>query len=134
MTSPQLPATAELDARYGRRTARGRRLGIIVTAAVITVLALVWLVWAQPWSTPAFWKSTGYRIVDDRTIAITWSVTLAEDETAQCAVAAQNVVHAIVGWKVVEVAGESQPTQQLSEQIRTTEPADTGLVYRCWLT
>lgn len=105
----------------------------MITVVSLIVAALVWLVWAQPWSTEAFWKSTGYQIIDDRTIAVQWSLTLAEGETARCALAAQNVVHAIVGWKVVDVVGTDVPTQRLSEPVRTTEPAVTGLAYRCWL-
>jgi len=124
---------SDLDARYGRRTTRRRRLGVVVAAAALVVAGLVWLVWAQPWSAQTFWKSTGYRLVDDRAIDVTWAVTLGEGERAKCAIAAQNLVHAIVGWKVVEVVGTGQPTQQLGERIRTTEAADTGLAYRCWL-
>lgn len=133
MTLPQAPDGADLDARYGRRSAKGRVTGVVIAAVVLAVAAAVWLVWAQPWSVQTFWKSMGYQIIDDRTIAVNWSVTLGEGETASCALAAQNPARAIVGWKVVEVVGTELPTQLLSEQIRTTEPADTGLVYRCWL-
>lgn len=124
---------ADLDARYGRRPARSRRTAVIVSAVALGVAAVVWLLWAQPWSTNAFWETTGYRIIDDRTIAVTWSATLAEGQPAHCAVAAQNPAHAIVGWKIVEIVGTDVPTQLLSEPVRTTEPAVTGLVYRCWL-
>lgn len=132
MTSPQVQD--DLDARYGRRPAGRRRIGVIVTAIALGVIAAVWLAWAQPWSTHAFWTSAGYGMVDDRTIVVKWSVTLGEGETASCALSAENVVHAIVGWKTVDVVGTELPTQQLSELLRTTEPADAGLVYRCWLT
>ena len=134
MTTEPALGGADLDARYGRRPARRRRNGIVIAGAVLGVLALVWLVWAQPWSTQMFWKSTGYRIIDGGSIAVTWSVTLGDGEAAQCAVAAQNVARAIVGWKVVDVVGTDQPTRQHSAEIRTTEPPDTGLIYRCWLT
>lgn len=133
MTLRRAQDGADLDVRYGRRSARGRVTGVVIAIAVLVVAAVVWLVWAQPWSTQTFWKSTGYQIIDDRTIAVNWSVTLGEGETAMCAVAAQNPASAIVAWKVVEVVGTEQPTQAFSEQIRTTELADTGLVYRCWL-
>jgi len=134
MTSPQTQSRVDLDARYGRRPARRRGTGVVVAVAVIVAIAAGWLVWAQPWSVQTFWKGGGYEIVDDRTVAVKWSVTLGEGESARCAIAAQNVVHAIVGWKTVDVVGTELPTQQLSELLRTTEPADAGLVYRCWLT
>jgi len=123
---------ASLDARYGRRP-RSRVLGVVVTASVLVVAAVVWLFWAQPWTVQEFWKTTGYRIVDDRAIEITWNVTLGDGQDAKCALAAQNEMDAIVGWKVVDVVGAAEPTQQLTETVRTTTPADTGLAYRCWL-
>ncbi len=132
MTLREPESAADLDARYGRRPAGRRVLGIAVTAGVLIVAALVWVVWAQPWSVNEFWKSTGYVVVDDRSIEVTWEVTLADGEPAQCALAAQNPAHAMVGWKVVDVVGTATPTQQLTETIRTTELADTGLAYRCW--
>ncbi|OJX71275.1 MAG: hypothetical protein BGO95_09550 [Micrococcales bacterium 73-13] len=133
MTLRETPG-ADLDARYGRRPARGRMLGVVVTAGVLVVAAVVWLFWAQPWTAQEFWRSTGYRILDDRTVEVAWSVTLAEGQSASCAIAAQNEVHAIVGWRVVEVVGAAQPTRALTETVRTTEPAQVGLAYRCWLT
>jgi hypothetical protein len=122
-----------LDERYGRRPPRRRLVGIVVTAGVLVVAAVVWLFWAQPWTEADFWKSTGYEVVNDQAIDITWNVTLSEGQTAQCALAAQDDLHAIVGWKVVNVVGVADPTQQLTETVRTTAPADVGLAYRCWL-
>jgi len=130
---PTLDTMSTLDVRYGRRPARGRILGVWIAGGVLALAAIVWAVWAQPWSIGDFWKSTGYQVVDDRTIDVTWNVTLGDGEAARCAIAAQNPVHAIVGWKVVEVVGTELPTRQLTERLRTTERADTGLAYRCWL-
>lgn len=132
MTSPMPPA--DLDARYGRRSASGRRVAVIAAAAALLVAGLAWLVWAQPWTAQTFWKPTGYEVLDDRTIAVHFSVTLGDGERAACAIAAENVVHAFVGWRIVEVVGTDVPTQQIRELLRTTETADKGLVYRCWLT
>lgn len=132
--APAVPKGAtDLDARYGRRPVRRRIVGIVVAAGVLVVAAVVWLLWAQPWSVQEFWKSTGYRVIDDRSIQVTWNVTLAEGQTAHCALAAQNAMHAIVGWRVVDVVGTEVPTQLLVETVRTTEVADTGFAYRCWL-
>lgn len=133
MTLREPQGAVDLDARYGRRPARGRIVGVVVAAGVLALAALVWLLWAQPWSAQEFWKSTGYRILDDRAIDITWTVTLAEGEEAKCALSAENARHAIVGWKVIDVVGTAIPTQALVERVRTTELADTGLAYRCWL-
>jgi len=93
----------------------------------------VWLFWAQPWTVGEFWKSTGFHVVDDRTTQVTWEITLGEGQHAKCALAVQDELHAIVGWRVVDVVGKAQPTQQLVEPVRTTKVGDTGLAYRCWL-
>ena len=134
MSRPETQEQAALDARYGRRPARRRYLAVGVTAGLLVVAATVWLFWAQPWTQEQFWKSTGYRVVDDRAIEVTWNVTLGDGQTARCALAAQDDLHAIVGWKVVDVVGVPEPTQQLTQTVRTTSLADTGLAYRCWLT
>jgi hypothetical protein len=39
-----------------------------------------------------------------------------------------------VGWKVVRLEPSEQRTRHLTEVVRTSEPAVTGLIYRCWLT
>ena len=133
MSLRQAQDGTDLDARYGRRPARGRLVAIIAAAVILVAAAVVWFLWANPLSDQQFWKSTGYAIIGDSAIDITWNVTLGPGETAQCALAAENSAGAIVGWKVVEVTGTDNPTEQLTETVRTTEPAVTGLAYRCWL-
>ncbi len=124
---------SDLDARYGRRPVRRRVVAIVVAAVVLFAAAIGWVDGANPLSVEQYWKTTGYRIVDDSAIDITWNITLGPGETAHCAVAGENAAGAIVCWKVVGATGTDDPTQQLTEAIRTTEPAVTGLAYRCWL-
>jgi hypothetical protein len=47
---------------------------------------------------------------------------------------ALNEQFAIVGWKIVELPPGGDRTRAFVENIRVTEPAVTGLIYRCWLT
>lgn len=124
----------DLDARYGLRPAASRTALVWVSAVVLVVAGLVWLVWAKPWEAHEFWETTGYRIIDERSAEVTWVVTLADGETASCAAAVQNSASAIVGWKQVEVTGGALPSQQLTALVRTTELGATGFAYRCWLT
>ena len=51
-----------------------------------------------------------------------------------CALQALNAEFAIVGWKIVELPGGTERTRAFVENVRVTEPAVTGLIYRCWLT
>jgi len=123
----------ELAARYGRGTSKRGPLVVALSAIAIVALAVLWFVWANPLTVKEFWKTVAYRAVDDRTVEVTWEVTLGPGERSRCAIAAENGASAIVGWTTVEVAGVATPTQQVSAQVRTTELAMTGLVYRCWL-
>jgi hypothetical protein len=41
--------------------------------------------------------------------------------------------YGVVGWKIVDVPPSDQRTRLLTERLRTTNRAETGLIYRCWL-
>ena len=51
-----------------------------------------------------------------------------------CALQAQNSTFAIVGWTIVDVPASDRRVRTLGADVRTTELAVTGLIYRCWLT
>ena len=56
-------------------------------------------------------------------------------DRVSCALQALNDDFAIVGWKVVEHPGVGLRAHGSSARpLRTSEPAVTGLIYRCWLT
>ncbi len=106
---------------------------MVIAAVLLAAAAVVWFFWANPLSVEEFWTSIGYQIVDDGSIQVTWAVDLDDGQLAHCAIAAENSAQAIVGWKVVDVTGTADPTVERTDTIRTTEQADTGLAYRCWL-
>ena len=139
MTSP-LPSedAAALDARYGRTpvAARRTRLIIIVAGIAFGVVFILWLWWAALLGTPAQFevKDTGHEIVNDSTVDVTWQFSVDPGTSAQCAVQALNSTFAIVGWMVVDVPAADVRTREFTQQLRTTEQAVTGLIYRCWLT
>jgi len=128
----------DLDARYGRTpAARGRtRLVVIVSALAFAVVFVAWLVWGGLLGAPAQFQAvdTAHEVVDDATIDVTWQFTVEPGTGARCAVQALNSTFAIVGWKVVDVPASTARTRDLTERLLTTEPAVTGLIYRCWLT
>ncbi len=132
----------DLDARYGR-TPHRRRRATIATIAVAVSLALAfaaWLVWSGVASgstggQAAFEATdTGFTVVNDRQVTVTWDFTVAPGTAARCAIQALSSNYSIIGWKVVDVPASTTRTRQLSETVRTTEPASSGLIYRCWLT
>lgn len=131
-------AGAALDARYGRspQAKRNNRLLIIAVAVAFVAVFTAWLVWGGLLEAPAKFeaKDTGYELIDSSTVTVRWQFNVPENTDARCAVQALNSTFAIVGWKVVDVPASDLRNRELTETIRTSEQAVSGLIYRCWLT
>ncbi|EAR24519.1 hypothetical protein A20C1_12847 [marine actinobacterium PHSC20C1] len=129
---------ANHDERYGRspKATRNNRVIIVTVAIGFVAVFTAWLVWGGLLEAPAQFeaKNTGFELIDDSTVTVRWSFNVPEDTDARCAVQALNSTFAIVGWKVVDVPASDRRNRALSETIRTTEQAVSGLIYRCWLT
>lgn len=129
---------SDLDARYGRSpqtTRRNRRIAV-VTAIAFAIVFGAWLLWAGLLQTPAQLevRDTGFLILDDRAVSVRWEVSTDTGNAVSCAVQALNSSFGIVGWSIVEIPASDQRTRVLTETLRTSELAVTGLIYRCWLT
>lgn len=124
--------------RYGRTAAHGRRrLAIGIGAAVGVLLVVVaWVVWVGLFSPSASLETrdVGYVTRDDETVDIRFEVTTEPGTAVSCALQALNEQFAIVGWKVVDLPPIEARSRAYLENVRVTEPAVTGLIYRCWLT
>ena len=72
-------------------------------------------------------------IVDDRTVEVSFDLTVPTGRDAACAVQALNEQSAVVGWLVVEYPASSDRFRSYTETVRTTELATTGLISSCWL-
>ena len=126
-----------LDARYGRSrgfTKRQRVIGIVVAGAFALVFA-AWLVWAGLLGDAASieTRDSGYVISSDSLVSVQFQVTADADTALSCAVQALNESFAVVGWRVVQLPASSERTRSFTEDVRTSELAVTGLIYRCWL-
>ena len=124
--------------RYGRTPADRRRrttLAIIAAAGVL-VAVIAWVVWVGLFSPTASLETrdTGYAIRADSTVDIRFEVTTEPGTPVSCALQALNEQFAIVGWKVVALPPGDDRTRAFVDNVRVTEPAVTGLIYRCWLT
>ncbi len=131
-------STDPIEARYGRspvRQRRGRVLAILAAAGVALVV-VSWVVWVGLLGPGASLGSRdlGYQLVGDDAIEIRYEVTVDAGRPVSCALQALNDTFAIVGWKVVPIPASDVGTRQFRETLRTSEPAVTGLIYRCWLT
>ena len=130
--------SSALDARYGRtpgrrRAARGWAIGVALAVAVVIGL---WVAWAGLFAPTASVESntTGFTLVSGSEVEVEYEVSAAPGSAVSCAVEALNEKYAVIGWKVIELPESDQQTRPGTERVRTSEPAVTGLIYRCWLT
>jgi hypothetical protein len=130
--------SSALDARYGRtparrRTARWWAIGVALAVAVVVGAWVAWVGLLGP-DASVDARTAGYSFVGDAEVEIEYQVTVAPGLTASCALEALNEKYGVIGWKIVDVPAASEPTRAFTDTVRTSEPAVTGLIYRCWLT
>ncbi|MET4780874.1 DUF4307 domain-containing protein [Glaciihabitans sp. UYNi722] len=132
------PDAAALNARYGRTPEKKRRDRLIYLVAGIAcgIVIVAWVIWAglDQAGSSIDAEDKGNRIIDDRTVSVSYQVSMPVGSTASCALQVQNDAHAIVGWRVVKVAASTRYTTSHTQTVRSSELGVTGLIYRCWLT
>ena len=126
-----------LDARYGRSPRsrkREKQLGIAAAAAFAVVL-IAWVVWAglDAVGSTLETKDIAHSITSDTSVDVTFQLSVEAGTPTYCAVQALNDRFAVVGWKIIEVPESDSFNRTITESVRTTELANTGLIYRCWL-
>ena len=124
--------------RYGlseRSVTRNKSLGVLagVGAAVVLVAWLWWAGLSQP-NAQFETRDLGWQEVDERTISVSFQVTVEPGTPMSCAIQALNAQYGIVGWVIVDIPPAMERTRVFSQEVRTSETAVTGLLYRCWLT
>ncbi|MFJ6679037.1 DUF4307 domain-containing protein [Microbacterium sp. NPDC091382] len=125
----------KLAERYGRtRSATSRRLTWVIVAAV-AVAATGLLAWSTVSNAldSVDADSTGFTLVDEHTVEVSFQVSIRPDTRVACALEAQDPDHGIVGFRVVELASSDDHTRSLTERIPTTAEATTGFVRSCWI-
>lgn len=131
--------------RYGRTPVDRRRRVTLAIAAGAGVIAVVvaWVVWVGLFGPTAGLETRdigysapggGALTAADTSVDIRFEVTTDPGQPVSCALQALNEQFAIVGWKVVTLPPGDDRTRSFVENVRVTEPAVTGLIYRCWLT
>lgn len=132
------PDASTIEERYGRtpdRRQRTRLLAILAAVGVIVVV-IAWVVWVGLFGAQAGLgtRDLGYVLDGDTAIEVRYEVTVDAGRTSACALQALNSDFGIVGWKVIDIPASDKGTRQFRETLATSEPAVTGLIYRCWLT
>lgn len=124
-----------LDERYGRRRTPGRRWAIIVFAALAAVAVglFAWMTIADSLDAVDA-DTTGFEIVDEHSVTLSFQLTAPVGRSVACAVEAQDEEHGVVGWRVVELPASDEHSRAVRETIPTTAEATTGFVNICWVT
>lgn len=129
--------TDELAARYGTTSTRRKRTRVTVIALVV-VLLVGFATWAavsvlrnQTASLAA--TDIGFHLVDDRTVTVTFRISVPDDTAVSCAIQALNKSYGVVGYSIVDLPPSEHRTTTYTETVRTVEPATTGLIDSCWL-
>lgn len=133
-----MTAPSTIDSRYGRTPERRRRsrLLAILAAIGVAVVVVAWVLWVGLFGPGASLESRdlGYQLTSEASVEVRYEVTVDTGRSVSCAVEALAEDFSIVGWHVVTLPPSDQRTRQFSASVRTTQPAVTGLIYRCWLT
>ena len=137
MPSTRQTDAASLDERYGRTAAFAtrRRWLVAVGALGFTVAIIAWVVWAGLLGDTATLDAadTGHVIVNDSLVTVKFDLTVDSGTKTGCAAEALNEGYTVVGWKLIDIPASTARTRSYSVDVRTTEQAVTGLIYRCWL-
>ena len=129
---------ADLESRYGRSSGRAKRDKRMfwVLGGVFAVILGAWVIWAglDAAGPQIDARDIGYEIIDDNSINVTFEISVPTGTATACAVSSMNESFSVVGWKVIELPASDSFTRSVTELVRTSELANTGLIYRCWLT
>ncbi|WP_019178957.1 DUF4307 domain-containing protein [Microbacterium yannicii] len=125
----------QLEDRYGRtpRIAR-RRVGWLLVALIGSALvaALAWTTVSNSLDDVSY-DDTGYEIVDDHTVTVSFQVGPPANTPFVCALQALDEDFGVVGWRVIEFAAIKTTAKAFVESIPTVARATTGVVHSCWV-
>jgi hypothetical protein len=123
-------------ARYGRQrlTRRTRRWIVVGLTALVLVagVAIAAVAFVRFGAGEVKGELAGYRIIDDRTVEVT--VTVTRDDPSQpavCIVRARSYDGSETGRREVLVGPSPQETVQVTTSVTTSRPAVVGDVYGC---
>ncbi len=134
-------STDELAQRYGRPMSRRRRWLLALAAGCLLAVPVGYATWfALTTGSPAVtWQDIGYRNTPagvDVTFEVTFLAKAGRRNAAVCTVQALNQVRTVVGSTDVRsgpVGASKLRTFRITASVRTSEPANTGVVTACKL-
>ncbi|WP_405375443.1 MULTISPECIES: DUF4307 domain-containing protein [unclassified Microbacterium] len=132
---PLTDVERKLAERYGRAGSPARRIVAWTVGGIVAVSALGLLGWSVVGGAIATVDAdtTGYAVVDERTVDVRILVSAPTGSPVACALEAQDPEHGIVGWRIVEYPASAEHSRSFTESIPTLAEATTGLVRSCWI-
>jgi hypothetical protein len=125
-----------LDERYGRTRTSSRRNRVIAIAvgAIIVLVFGAWVLWAGPLASGSSIEveDSGNVVESASLVQVRYQLTTPPDTAVKCAVQALDLDFGIVGWRIVDVPPSTDRTRVLHTEVRTSQRAVSGLIYRCW--
>jgi Domain of unknown function (DUF4307) len=104
---------------------------VVATIGILLGCALaVWWGLASTVGKPS-WTVMSYRVIDDRTVDVTYLVSRPTGREVTCVISALDRSFATVGLIDVHVPGSDASTVKLTTRVRTTTRAVTGVVQSC---
>ena len=134
--APQKIMIERPAARYGkqRMSRRSRRMLVIGLSALIVVagVAIALVAYQRLGTGDVKGELAGYRLLDDRTVEVTISVTRDDpSKPVVCIVRARSIDGSETGRREVLVAPSSQDSVQVNALVKTNRPPAMGDVYGC---
>ncbi len=104
---------------------------VIGTLGIAAGIALaVWFGLSSTLGQPN-WQTTGYKVVDDQNVRVTFEVSRPGGKALTCTVEALARDFSVVGTAQVDVPASSDETSTETATLRTTSRAVTGQVRTC---
>ncbi len=75
--------------------------------------------------------TTGFQVLDDRTMTVTFQITKPPEVTAICTIQAQDLRKNVVGSTTITVPAGTARVSDQTATVRTTTQAFAGLVHDC---
>jgi len=104
-----------------------------VVAAIGILLGCAMAVWFGLASTVGkpSWTNLGYRVIDDRTVEVTYLVSRPTGRDVTCLIRAMDRSFGSVGMVSVHVPASETSSVKRTTRVRTTTRAVTGVVRSC---
>jgi hypothetical protein len=104
---------------------------VVATIGILLGSAMaIWWGLASTVGKPS-WTLMSYRVVDDRTVDVTYIVSRPTGRDVTCMISAMDKTFATVGMIEVNVPGSDTSSVKRTTRVRTTTRAVTGVVKSC---